>query len=97
MGVIPMVCATVKAGSDCAFMTKGGCGYNGGTCHPVVEQCDGCQRSVEFPAGKYCNSYPNPSIKWKTSACNFATHAKLEQTNEQKVNPLKASKRNNKR
>jgi hypothetical protein len=92
-----MVCATQKAGAECAFMTKAGCGYNGGTCQPVVEQCEGCQRSVEYPAGRFCNSYPNPSIKWKTSACNFATHTKLEQKAEAKVNPLKASKRNNKK
>ena len=92
-----MVCATVKAGSDCAFMTKVGCGYNGGSCHPVVEQCDGCNRSSEFPAGKFCNSYPNPAVKWKIATCNFATHLKSEAKNEQKVNPLKASKRAHKK
>ncbi len=97
MEVIVMVCATVKAGSERAFMTKVGCGYNGGTCHPIVEQCEGCQRTVEFPAGRFCSSYPNPSIKWKTSTCNFATHIKVESQNQQKVNPLKASKRNNKK
>jgi len=92
-----MVCATMKAGVECAFMTKTGCGYNGGTCLQIVEQCEGCQRAVEFVAGKFCSSYPNPSVKWKTSACNFATHTKMEQQGQQKVNPLKASKRNNKK
>jgi len=92
-----MVCATVKAGSECAFMTKSGCGYNGGTCHPIVEQCEGCQRTVEYATGKYCSSYPNPSIKWRTSTCNFATHTKVEVQSQQKINPLKASKRNNKK
>jgi len=92
-----MVCSTMKAGAECAFMTKTGCGYNGGTCHQIVEQCEGCQRTVEFDAGKFCSSYPNPSIKWRASACNFATHTKVEQQDRQKINPLKASKRNNKK
>ncbi len=92
-----MICETVKAGAECAFMTRSGCGYNGGFCHPVIEQCSGCQRSTEWPAGVYCSSYPNPAIKWRSSNCNFATHAKSEQQNQQKVNPLKASKRNNKK
>lgn len=92
-----MVCSTMKAGAECAFMTKNGCGYNGGTCHPIVEQCEGCQRTVEFSARKFCSSYPNPSIKWRASVCNFATHARVESLDKQKINPLKASKRNNKK
>ncbi|NSW85867.1 MAG: hypothetical protein HPY84_06030 [Syntrophobacteraceae bacterium] len=93
-----MICSTVKAGTECAFMTKTGCGYNGGSCQPVVEQCDGCARAVEWTAGKYCSSYPNPAVKWKTSICNFATHARAEQNgSQQKINPLKASKRSTKR
>lgn len=92
-----MVCATMKAGSECAFMSKTGCGYNGGSCYTIVEQCNGCQRTVEFPTGMFCSSYPNPSVKWKTSSCNFATHIKAEQQSQQKINPLKASKRNNKK
>ncbi len=88
-----MICSTMKAGTECAFMTKPGCGYGGGACLQIVEQCEGCQRAVEFPAGKFCSSYPNPAIKWKASNCNFATHAKLEVQDKQKVNPLKASKR----
>ncbi len=47
-----MVCETMKAGTDCAFMTKTGCGYSGGSCRPIVEQCEGCQRTVEFSSGK---------------------------------------------
>ncbi|MGA2026246.1 MAG: PxxKW family cysteine-rich protein [Syntrophobacteraceae bacterium] len=92
-----MVCSTMKAGAECAFMSKTGCGYNGGTCHQIVEQCEGCQRTVEFTAGKFCSSYPNPSIKWRASTCNFATHTKVELQDRQKINPLKASKRNNKK
>ena len=89
-----MICTTVKNGIDCTFMTKNGCGYTGGACVPVVEQCDGCQRSMDLPAGKYCASYPNPFSKWRSGNCNFATHVKMEtQGQQQKVNPLKASKR----
>jgi hypothetical protein len=87
----------MKAGTECAFMTKTGCGYSGGTCLQIVEQCEGCQRTVELSTGKFCTSYPNPAIKWRSSACNFATHNKLEQQSQQKTNPLKASKRNNKK
>ncbi len=50
-----------------------------------------------LPTGKFCSSYPNPSIKWRASACNFATHTKVEAQDRQKINPLKASKRNNKK
>ena len=92
-----MVCATMKAGAECAFMTKSGCGFNGGTCHPIIDRCEGCNRAAEFPSGRFCNSYPNPAIKWKTSNCNFATHLKAAAASEQKINPLKASKRNNKK
>jgi len=93
-----MICATVKAGTECGFMTKAGCGFNGGSCHQVIEQCQGCQRIKELPTGRYCSSYPDPSLKWKTTMCNFATHAKqTTQTQQAKVNPLKASKRSNKK
>jgi hypothetical protein len=89
-----MICATVKAGSECAFMTKAGCGFNGGSCQPITEQCDGCQRVLDISTGRYCTSYPNPSVKWRTGNCNFATHVKMEtQGSTAKVNPLKASKR----
>ncbi len=94
-----MICQTLKAGQECAFMTKTGCGFNGGSCYTVVEQCDGCQRVVEFSSGKFCASYPNPAIKWRTGFCNFATHVKAETSAQQqaKINPLKASKRSGKR
>jgi hypothetical protein len=94
-----MICATLKAGTDCAFMTKAGCGFSGGSCFPVVEQCDGCQKVLDLPVGRFCSSFPNPSVKWKTSQCNFATHSKLDSQNQQqaKINPLKASKRSTKR
>ena len=92
-----MICETVKAGLDCVFMTKTGCGYNGGSCYTVVDQCEGCQRIIEMDSGRYCASYPNPAVKWKTSHCNFATHNQKDVAAQQaKINPLKASKRANK-
>ena len=97
--VVVMICATLKAGMDCAFMSRAGCGFNGGSCKPVVEQCEGCQKVMELPTGRFCSSYPNPSIKWKMSHCNFATHSKWDSQSQQqaKINPLKASKRSTKR
>lgn len=94
-----MICTTVKAGMECAFMTKSGCGYNGGSCYPIVDQCNGCQKVIELSSGKFCGAYPNPSIKWKTNHCNFATHVKWETQAQQqaKLNPLKASKRSTKK
>ena len=92
-----MICTTVKEGVDCAFMTKRGCGYNGGSCHMIVEQCHGCDRITTYGSGEYCASYPNPSIKWRMGVCNFATHVKAHSQDQQKINPLKASKRNNKK
>ena len=89
-----MVCVTVKEGMECFFMNKKGCQFNGGSCHPIVEQCDGCQKINEFPAGKYCLSFPDPAIKWRVGTCSMATH--VSASNEKgngKVNPLKASKR----
>jgi len=74
-------------------MSKRGCQFNGGSCHPIVDQCDGCQRIIEIPTEKYCMSFPDPAIKWKIGVCNMATHIKISNTGNNKVNPLKASKR----
>jgi len=68
--------------------------YSDGRYKPVVEKCDGCERIVEEAAGKYCQSYLNPSAKWRLGICNFATHAKPEIAVAMiRVNPLKAAKR----
>ena len=89
-----MVCSTLREGFDCMFMTKKGCQFNGGACHTIVEQCDGCQRIVEYPTGKYCTNFLDPSAKWKNGACSMATHIKAESKQEtKKINPIKASKR----
>ncbi len=89
-----MVCISVKEGYDCFFMEKNGCQFNGGTCHSVVEKCEGCQKAKEFPTGAYCLVSPDPAIKWRAGNCNMATHLKETTKKENnKINPLKASKR----
>jgi len=89
-----MVCTTVRPGYECAFMTKKGCQFNGGKCHTIVEQCEGCQRIVEYPTGKFCMNFLDPSAKWKNGMCNMGTHVKRNHVDDNhKLNPLKASKR----
>jgi len=90
-----MVCQSVKVGTECIFMKKNGCSYNGGRCYPIVESCKGCNRVVTYEVGSYCKTYCEPSIKWAKGSCNFATHVKKEIKEDNfKLNPLKASKRN---
>jgi len=91
-----MVCQTVKLGTECIFMAKNGCTYNGGMCYPIVDQCRGCDRVVEYPSGLYCKSYSEPQLKWLHGPCSLATHAKKlqDRVETKKINPLKASKRN---
>ena len=91
-----MVCKTIKTGAECIFMAKNGCTYNGGQCHPIVDQCHGCNRVVEYPSGLYCNAFSEPQLKWfNGSSCSMATHLKKMPTSTtvKKLNPLKASKR----
>lgn len=89
-----MVCQTVKAGVECAFMTKKGCGFNGGNCYQVADKCEGCAKVLEHATGSYCMVYPDPGSKWAFGACPAATHLKKEIASAtQKINPLKASKR----
>ena len=93
-----MRCTTIRAGKECPFMTAKGCTYNGGLCHEIVEQCNGCGRTTEFSAKWYCTACPEPSSRWKNGVCNMATHVKAESTTKAaKINPLKASKRANKK
>ena len=90
-----MICQTMKAGTECMFMKKSGCSYNGGKCHPIVETCAGCDRVVEYSTGSFCKTYCEPAVKWTKGSCNFATHVKKEVKEDSfKLNPLKASKRN---
>ncbi len=89
-----MLCVTLKKGVPCAFMTTKGCTFNGGHCHPVVDPCEGCSRTLAVDSDTFCSVAPHPAQKWATGSCNFATHVS-RQVNEQtqKLNPLKASKR----
>jgi hypothetical protein len=89
-----MLCVTIKKGVPCAFMTAKGCNFNGGQCHPIVDPCQGCSKTLEVDSSTFCAVAPNPAQKWAKGSCNFATHVSrqvAEQT--QKINPLKASKR----
>jgi len=89
-----MVCTTVKEGIECLFMSNKGCRFNGGSCHAIVEKCEGCQKVLELPTGNYCQVFPDPAIKWRVGNCNMATHVKASNGNKNgKLNPLKASKR----
>jgi hypothetical protein len=84
----------MKEGFDCVFMAKKGCGFNGGVCHTVVDECHGCDKARDFPAGVFCIAFPDPAIKWRRGVCNMASHIKAQGKNkEAKLNPLKASKR----
>ena len=89
-----MICTTIRNGKECAFMTSKGCAYNGGICHETVENCNGCNRTMEFQAGWYCSACPDPTLKWKNGNCNLASHVSAATTEKKaKINPLKASKR----
>ena len=94
-----MICQTIKSGVECGFMTKKGCGFNGGTCNLIVAQCEGCGKVIACATGNYCRVYPDPAGKWRTGGkCPTATHLKVEvKETTQKVNALKASKRANKK
>jgi len=93
-----MLCQTVKEGFECVFMTKKGCNFNGGSCHPIIEQCEGCGRCVEYSSVKYCLMYPDPAAKWVAGVCPSATHMERSAKEViQKINPLKASKRASKK
>ncbi len=89
-----MQCQTIQPGVECNFWTKNGCSFEGNACHNVVEACEGCDRITDSEIGPVCTAYPAPERKWAGGLCNFATHQKVEIENvNQKINPLKASKR----
>jgi len=89
-----MQCQTVLPGTECTFWSKSGCIFQGNSCELAVEACQGCDRIVEGTIGPVCSVCPSPSQKWAQGLCNMATHQKVEiQITDQKVNPLKASKK----
>lgn len=63
--------------------------------YPTIEKCDGCDNAGEVEGANYCAVYAKPEFMWKDDNCLNATHVKVEIVSaaEQKVNPLKASKR----
>ena len=68
--------------------------YIDGGFQPVIDKCDGCNRTVEQDGKQFCTSFLDPTAKWKLGICNFATHAKPEITiSKVRINPLKAAKR----
>lgn len=92
-----MLCETIKVGMECAFMTKKGCSFNGGSCNVIDERCGDCSKIITLESGKYCKAYPDPASKWLYGNCPGATHIKREVAAPvQKINPLKASKRSKK-
>jgi len=87
-------CQTVKAGTNCIFMKKKGCSFNGGKCYPIVDTCEGCDKIQDYPSGRFCTAYADPASKWRGGNCNMASHIKKEAAVAQKMlNPIKASKR----
>lgn len=68
--------------------------YTSGSFSPIIDKCEGCERTIEVESTKYCKTYAAPDAKWRLGICNFATHVKPEiAVAKIKVNPLKASKR----
>jgi hypothetical protein len=56
------------------------------------------RKIIECETGKYCRVYPDPASNWRTGKCPSATHPQVEiKETTQKINPLKASKRANKK
>ena len=89
-----MVCTTIKEGTDCFFMTNNGCQFNGGSCHTIIEKCEGCQKIADLSTGQYCLSFPDPAMRWRIGTCSMASHAKVSiSKGNGKLNPLKSSKR----
>jgi hypothetical protein len=93
-----VICQTIKAGTECSFMSKKGCSFTGGSCLVIAEQCNGCSKVIEVNGSTYCRVYPEPATRWAYGICPMASHVKKEVTEVvQKLNPLKASKRSKKK
>ncbi|MDR2368681.1 MAG: PxxKW family cysteine-rich protein [Deltaproteobacteria bacterium] len=73
-----MQCDSVKTGVECSFMAKKGCGFSGGTCRPITEKCEGCDRIKPHGEQKFCAAFPDPTVRWRLGNCSLATHIKTE-------------------
>ncbi|GAB7080538.1 PxxKW family cysteine-rich protein [Megalodesulfovibrio paquesii] len=78
-----------------AVKTEEGVFLNGVLMEPIIDKCEGCERSKDVEGVSICTSYSLPASKWRLGACNFATHVKatVDKSGKVKINPLKASKR----
>ena len=92
-----MLCTTIKEGTECAFMSKKGCEFNGGACHTIVEECQGCERIFQSGTGQYCKVFPQPAIKWRRGACNMATHKKGDNGKSQAASKVRMGQQKQKK
>ena len=61
---------------------------------PATDDCNGCGHLRSHEEAQFCKTYASPQRKWELGMCNFATHKRIEKTEEARsLNPLKASKR----
>lgn len=61
----------------------------------IVEECIGCSRIY---GESLCKVYISPKLWWEyASGCPMATHLQKEEIQKQKINPLKASKKQRKK
>ena len=90
-----MQCNTVRPGVSCEFMSAAGCNFDIGTCHQIVEDCEGCTHVQEQKSGKFCEVYPEPAAQWEGGICPVASHRRYVPSSSEVIstNPLKASKR----
>lgn len=76
----------------CSNRDENGICRLGIVCKEVVEECEGCNRSING----YCKSYFNPKAKWRIGVCPLASHVKLENkqsTEKVRVGQQKQKKR----
>lgn len=91
------LCRTIRKDEQCAFAGKGGmCEYIGGKCYPIIDECVNdkkCINVISYGEKDYCKIYAEPAVKWIGGNCPMSSNKELKLKKEQKINPLKASKR----
>jgi hypothetical protein len=81
-GVFLMQCETIKTGTECNFMAKTGCAFSGGACRIILDKCEGCDRVLSLAGKSYCQTFPDPSVRWRLGNCSMATHIRGESKND---------------